>query len=210
MRKQLFKIASVAALMLALTSTSFAQESSSGGGFRLGLYGALPSGSGVAFTEGSSIGLLFDLGNNLEIGLGIAYNNYSSKSETEIPNMPTQTREENGSSWEIIPSVSYTLSKGDVVSYGAGLNIYLSSWSSERKQTGTDTITDEPDGMDMAFFPNFFIKAEPVKNFAVGLKAGLVYAMPGKEVDDSNNPIVTTRTSSAIGLGTELFLAFYL
>jgi len=205
MRKQLFKIAAVAALMLTLTSNAFADESSSGG-LRIGFYGALPNGNMNAFAGGGSVGVLVDLGNNLELGLGLAYYNSSTERKTEANNTTTTT--ENGnSSWEIIPNVSYVIRKGDIIGWGAGLNFHLSSNKQTAKDANGTSTTTEPDGMDMRIFPNFFIKAEVAKNFVVGLKPGIIINMPG-EVKSNNGQ--TTESTTQFALRTELFLAFYL
>lgn len=201
MRTKLYKILA-ATFVLAIASNAFAEESSSEG-FRLGFYGSLPDGGMNVFTEGGTVGVLFDLGNRVELGLGIGLISDSRTTETNIGNTTNKT--ENGASgWEIIPSGSYTLSKGDIISYGAGLNIYFASSSTTQTANGT-TTTVKPDGIDLAFLPNFFVKAEVTKNFAIGIRPGFLIAIPGKI---ENGQTTTSRT--IIGLGTELFLALYI
>jgi len=210
--RSISKILLAATLGLALTSTAFADEEESSGGLKLGFYGALPDGNLAAIGQDGmgSVGALLNLGNGLEVGLGLGYLSTSYTRETESSNQPKQTREVNSSAWELIPSVSYTIRKWSGPDWGAGLDIHLASWSSETKNTGANTEKEEPDGIDLAFYPNFFIKAEVVKNFNVGLKAGLAIYLPGEDKDDSNPNSIVTTNQSAITLRTELFFAFYL
>jgi len=203
MRKQLFKIASMAALMLALTSTAFAQESS-GGGFRIGFYGSLPAGNMAILEDGRdvrTVGALFDIGNGLEFGLGIGFYNYSHEVKITASG---DTQKNSRSAYEIIPSASYAFSRGDVISWGAGLDVHMGSYSQTNNNGGTSTTT-EPDGVDLAFVPNFFVKAEVAKNLVLGLKAGF-----GIELPSDQQPAGQEVSTTIIGLGTELFLAFYL
>jgi len=210
MRIKLSKIAQVAILGIALASNAFADESGSRG-FRFGFYGALPTDRpgilGLAGNSGNSaiglagsIGALFDLGNAWEFGLGIAIGHLGSETKSNN-NYST----ENGVTvWEIIPSASYAFSRGDILSWGAGLNLHFASYSISTTASGT-TTTDEPKNMDIAFFPNFFVKAEPVKNFALGLKTGIMVDMLGEQEPAPG----ATQNTTLIDFKTELFLAFY-
>jgi len=189
MRKQLFKIASMAALMLALTSNAFAEDAY--GGLRLGFYGTVSNGnpntigSGNGGTDGA-VGALLDFGNGLEAGLGLGFLNYGKTVDGNDDYSRT--------AWELIPGVSYAIRKGDIASWGAGLNIHLASWSDDN---------NDDNNVNLAFFPNFFMKAEVVKRFYAGLKTGIFIYMPG---EDEN-----TKTSEhTIHLRTELFFAFFL
>lgn len=187
------KMFKAAVALIVLTQVfSFAQESE-GGGFKVGFYGSI-AGGGTG-----EIGPLLDIGNNLELGLGIGITKSSQTRETT--NNPKE--EVTDFEWRIIPSVSFEIGKKDIISYGAGLSIRLSS-SSRDRTTGGETVTTEGN-MNMAFFPNFFLKAEAVKNFVVGLKTGLFIDMPGDEENGS-----TTISRSYINTRTEVFVAFYL
>jgi len=198
MRKQLFKIASMAVLMLALTSTAFAEDQYNG--LRLGFYGALPANPNTIGRTDGAVGALLDLGNNLELGLGLGYRSYSETTETAAGDGETTE-----SAWELIPGISYAIRKGDVASWGAGLNIHLASWSREEKPVAGNKTTTEPDNVDLAFFPNFFMKAEVAKRFFTGLKTGIFIDLPGE--DEHDNAKTNRHT---INLRTELFFAFFL
>jgi len=191
MRKQLFKIAAVATLMLALTSTAFADESK--GNLRLGFQATVVGLNGV--------GLLLDLGNNLELGLGLGFHNWSSSDKTTASGSEIK-RSEN--SWEIVPSVQYAFRRGDILSVGAGLDVGLGS-SSDSETVGGQTTTHESDGIDMDFFPNFFIKAEPFKRFVIGLKTGININVPATQCGDGHEC-----SETGIDLRTDVYVAFYL
>jgi len=193
------------------------KEASEGGSMKLGFYGSIADKSGVlGLLEGdkrgstivpigatSRIGLLLNLGSDLEFGLGFGLFKGSL------------TREDANSSpevamtvYEIVPSVSYRLGKIDFISYGAGLDINLAS-SSRSETRGGQTITDEPDGMDLAFYPNFFIRAEIVKNFQIWLKTGLfIYLLPEDKEGEGNS--ATTDSGSVISTKTEIGFSFFL
>jgi hypothetical protein len=218
---KMFKTA-IALIALAQVFSS-AQENE---GFRLGLYGTLAGGNdglagllgeegiGIVGTAGS-IGVLFNIGNGLEFGLGLGISSVSRTTESTYDG-ETETAEYGVFLWEIIPSVSYEFGKKDFISYGAGLNFHLASYSIDRTYDN-ETVTTKPKNMDMAFFPNFFIKADVVKNFAVGLKTGLMINMPGDEEDEEseyypgigNITYKTTTKISIIDTRTEVFAAFY-
>jgi hypothetical protein len=217
------KMLKIAIALIALTSVfSFAQESEDG--FKLGFYGSLTGGNaGLAglFEEAGdgsnigtvgSVGMLFNLGNGLELGIGIGIGSASYTFESSDGDR-TDTYERGFFLWEIIPSVSYEFGKKEFVGYGAGLNIHLASYSMD-ETAGGETVTTKPKNMDMAFFPNFFIKAEVVKNFVVGLKTGFMISMPGdvEDVDEDYYGNKTTETvkRSFIDTKTEVFVSFYL
>jgi len=193
------KMVKIAVMLVALTSVfSFADEDK--GGFKLGFQGGFGGDNGA-------IGLLFNLGNGLELGLGIAIYSNSVETTTESTG-PSQTSEDKYFSWAIGPSVSYQLGKKDLVSFGAGLDTEFRSWSASSKDAGV-SLTIEPAGIDMAFLPNFYIQVEPVKNFAIGLKTGFKIDLPGNKVDEGANT-KTTEKESTITTSTELFVSFYL
>jgi hypothetical protein len=189
--------------------------------FRFGFYGALSSGGGgianfddepISFIGvAGSMGMLFDIGNGLELGLGIGISRFSETEEIKYDgNRKDETREFSMSVWELIPSMSYAFVKKDIISYGAGLNLHFASWSETTSVDGK-TVTTEPPSMSVALFPNFFIKAEVVKNFAVGLKTGFMINMPGEEIDENDYSNSTeTKKCSIIDIKTELFVSFYL
>jgi hypothetical protein len=132
---------------------------------------------------------------------------YSATEEISAPGVSNKT-ESSAMVWEMIPGISYEIGKGDLIRYGAGLDIHLSSWSSDYTAAGT-TVTTEPANMDMAFFPNFYVSAEVVKNFNIGLRTGIMVYMPGDEEEEEYGVKQTTKTS-AILTRTELFASFYL
>jgi len=199
MRKQLFKIASMAALMLTLTSNAFAEDAYNG--LRLGFYGAVSADDDrtIGDTYGT-VGALLNFGNGFEAGLGLGFRNHGQTTESAAGDS-----EKSESAWELIPGVSYAIRKGDIASWGAGLNIHLASWSTEDKPAGGNKATTEPDNIDLAFFPNFFMKAELAKRFFTGLKTGVMVLLPG-EVEGANG----TTNEHTIHLRTELFFAFFL
>jgi hypothetical protein len=199
------KILKIAVMLVALTSVfAFAnkeKDKDSKGGFEVGFYGSLGNATG-------QIGTLFSLGNGLEIGLGLGIGSSSETIETK--GTISNKEESSDFSWKVIPSVSYQFGKKEFVGYGAGLDIGLSSWSKTRPVPGGNgTETTKPKNIDMAFFPNFFIKAEVVKNFYIGLKTGVGIGMPG---DDEVSAGGTTTTTSYLSwnTATEVFVAFYL
>jgi len=190
----------MAIVLVALTSVfSFADEDK--GGFKLGFQGE------IGWSD--KIGLLFNLGNGLELGLGIGISSHSQEITREIPQNPNETGELSNFSWAIAPSVAYQLGKKDLISYGAGLDIEIASWSQSMTSSGT-TLTIKPDGIDMGFIPNFYIKVEPVKNFVIGLKTGIGIFIPGKTVDDQLPSHKDTTTETNIDTATSLFVSFYL
>jgi len=217
------KMIKTAIALVAFTSVfSFADENE--GGFKVGFYGSLASGGGssifgslaggngvISAVGGTNaIGALFNLGNGLELGFGLGISNIS----VETSGGPT-TQEVSFLQWEIIPSASYQLGKKDFVSYGAGLSVHLASYSMDQTSSGT-TVTTKPKNMDMGFFPNFYIKADVVKNFCVGLKTGFMINMPGDDEQDGPPNTTTgaattiTTSTSIIDTKTEIFVSFYL
>ena len=194
------KMVKIAIVLVALTAVfSFAQEG--GGGFRMGFQGGFGGDNG-------SIGLLFNLGNGLELGLGVSISSKSREVTTESSG-PSTTDENSAFVWAIAPSVSYEIGKKDLISYGAGLDVAIASWSRTQTSGGT-SVTIKPDGITMGFLPNFYIQVEPVKNFVVGLKTGIMILMPGKEVDDQSPAYKETTTKTDIDTATQLFVSFYL
>jgi hypothetical protein len=188
----------------AAKSAKKAKDDGEGGGMKLGFYGSIAGGVTLMDVEGypvSSLGLLFNLGNGLEIGLGIGYANAS----VTITPTEGQSTDRSFMTYEIIPSISYQFGKAEAISFGAGLDIHLSSWSETAPGPDGNNLTTEPLGMTMAFFPNFNIRAELAKNFQVGLKAGLMVVMPPEEKDDWSS----TKTT-AMGTRTEVGFNYYI
>jgi len=199
------KMVKIAVVLVALASVfSFADGDKDKGGFKLGFEGSIG--------DVGSIGLLFNLGNGLEAGLGIAYYTFSQEITEETSTPPATKEEHSLSTWAIAPSVAYQLGKKDLVSYGAGLQFMLSSWSKTDPATppATGTTTTKPDGMDMAFIPNFYIKVEPVKNFVLGLRTGISIYLPADDVYEIPGSYKKTTKSSEINTATSVFIAFYL
>jgi len=195
------KMVKMAIVLVALASVfSFADEDK--GGFKMG------------FTAGvggsSNIGLLFNLGSGIEAGLGLRYHSETTETTTEATGNPTNKAEVSESRWAIAPSASYQLRKKDLISYGAGLDLAFSSWSHTQPDPSTgNSVTTKPDGIDMWFDPNFYIKVEPVNNFVLGLKTGIdIYLRANKENKTSTTKI--TEKHSEIGTFTSVFVAFYL
>jgi len=207
------KMIKTAIALIVLTSAfSFADESE--GGFKLGFYGTLAGGNAalasyVEATVGTTgaVGVLFNLGSGLEFGLGLGLGSLSVTT-TETDGNSSRESERSMFVWEIIPSASYEIGKKDFIRYGAGLNIHLASYSLDETVSGTTTTT-KPKNMDMAFFPNFYIKGEVVKNFFIGLKTGLMINMPGDGEEETYGGKRTTETS-IIDTKTEVFVNFYL
>ena len=196
----------------------------SSGGFKLGFYGTLVGGNTlselIALTsEGGEdgfdinnakvgqIGALFDIGNGLEISLGIGITR-ASVSVTVDYNGTSTTSDGSLMLYELVPGISYQLGKNNFIKYGAGLDISLSSWSITQDAGGT-SVTYEPSGMTFAFTPNFYVKAEVVKDFYVHLKTGLVIALPPTEEDGDENYSVSTSTT-IIGTKTEIGVSYYI
>jgi hypothetical protein len=194
-----------------------------GGGLKIGFYGSLAtSGTGnIGQIEQAAtdeffllinampmghVGALFNLGNDLELGLGFGFNRMSSTEKTSAPNY---SREEENviTMWEIVPSAYYQLGKGDFVSYGAGLDLHLASWSITVKDDD-DSETVKPDGVNIALFPNFQLKAEIVKDFQVWLKTGLMIVKPATQED--GEAIKYTSSGMIISAKTAIGVSFYL
>jgi hypothetical protein len=203
-------------------TTAFAQE---GGGLKAGFYGSIAS-SGVSNLSGISaevlagalpvvlptgqLGLLVNLG-SLEISLGFGYNSFSTTDETVTPNNPTTKEETSVSVWEVIPGISYTIRQlqSIPIGYGVGVDVHLGSYSMDVTSSGK-TTTIKPESINMAFFPNFKIQSEIVKNFKIGLKTGLMIVLPADEKDESSLPSVTTTSKTLMGTRTEVGFSFYL
>lgn len=208
-------------------------ESSSEDGFKLGFYGTIAGTPGIAISAGeigklasedlgvdgppvqlgiSYLGLLFNLGGGIEIGLGLGLSRLSVAIESQSVGAPTLKQDVSVMLYELIPSVSYQLGKIDFISYGAGLDAHLSTWSyTHPKDDGTTgTQTDEPNSMDMGFFPNFYIKAEIIKNFQIGLKTGLFMIMPGDAIWEIPGALKITASTMLISTKTEVGVSFYL
>jgi hypothetical protein len=185
-------------------------------GFKFGFYGSINPLS-IAYSSSpnigggiGSIGLLFNFGIGLEIGLGLGYRStsYEIKADGETING------NNTNAWEIIPSISYQINKKNAISYGIDLDVHLSSWSVKNKQQFGPSDTDKAEGMDMAFFPNFFLFVEVVKNFHIGLKTGVLINLPAAYKEKRNDPLNTPnnmlRRRSSKTTNTQIVFSWYL
>jgi hypothetical protein len=207
-----------------LATQAFADESSdaSSGGFKLGFYGSIaniglngPSdfsfvsdiedldNLSMSETPMGYIGILFDLGMGLELGLGFGLARISMAMEFDYPGM--SDRELNGIAYEFVPSISYQIGKTDLISYSAGLDFHLSSWSMTVKE-GNRSTTIEPESFGMGLFPNFQLKAEIVKNFQVWLKTGLMIVMPSDIAEEDFYTISTTLMGTRTSVGVSFYL----
>jgi len=195
-------------------------EASDDGSTKLGFYGSIAGASFDFLQEMGSeldvepiigttsrIGLLLNLGSDLELGLGIGFLRFSSTVTQSSPNGSTEGTVA-ATMYEIVPSISYQLGKAGFVGYGLGVDVYLASWS-VNISSGGESVTEEPDGMDLAFYPNFILRAEIVKNFQIWLKAGLfIYMLP--ENKDEDYGYTTTISSSVMSTKTEIGFSFFL
>lgn len=199
-----------------------AKDASESGSFKLGFYGSLVGGvnmlsAGISTGDSeddeeipdfsiaspNKVGVLFNLGNGLEINFGIGILRYSQTVEMEI-GKSTQTSEGSLMVYEIVIGAAYQLGKTNFISYGTGLDISLSSWSMTFTEEG-ESVTVEPEGMTMIFTPNFYVKAEIVKDFYVDLKAGLTIAIP-----PSVERTGYSQSSMLIGTKTEVGVSYYI
>jgi hypothetical protein len=201
-----------------------AKSKESDGGLKIGFYGSIATSGGSEFKvqlqdelqsmgqvmrvdmdpgftpSMERVGVLFDLGNGFELGLGIGFNRFSMTIE-----MGGNEAEVSALIYELVPSVSYQLGKKEFISYDAGLDFHLASWSITTK-IGDESETDEPDGMNIALFPYFQLRAEIVKDFQFWLKAGLMVEMPSKKEPEEGLTISNNFMSAKTAIGVSFYL----
>jgi hypothetical protein len=180
--------------------------------FKFGFYGVIFKSSAFHLSQKDkrnyysyigdlgTLGFLCRLSSGLEISLGLGFGRTSEYIDGE----ERDGTEIHIEAYELIPGVSYELGKGDFVSYGVGFNFHIGSNSVNNITSDSEAYT-EPKGWDMAFFPNIYAKAELVKDFAIGLKAGYIVIMPGDKIGDR-----ISAKSSLKDIRTEASIAFYL
>ena len=209
----------------AAKKASETSDASDDGSMKVGFYGSIANKGLLGPLEGeiesatvpigaaSRIGLLLNLGSDLELGLGFGLFKFSATITTKTP---SRSEEETISMtmYEIVPSLSYQLGKTGFVGYGLGLDVHLASWSASAPGEDDDgepiTVTREPDGMDIAFYPNFILRAEIVKNFQIWLKTGLFIYMPPEDKDDYGDGYSSTTSGSIMSTKTEIGFSFFL
>jgi len=148
-------------------------------------------GLSAGFDGSPVIGLVYDMGSGIELGLGFGLNRLQY----------TQTRgDEEGAvslqEWKIVLDFSYALGKG-LLDYGIGAQgIILSS-----------TFRNEDGAMDKGIFPYFYTSAELLKNVSLFLKAGALVNLLADGTNDGNS--YTTTGNMNINFQSSVGLTFY-
>jgi hypothetical protein len=192
-----------------------AEPKSDGREFRFGLYGAISSTPVInnyidvadLGTMGK-IGLLFDLPNKLELGLGLSFARFS---RTDAYTIQGVSEEENIAITfvEFTPGISYKLGERHLTSYGIGLDISLGYVSISEDVDGRVSASIST-GWQVAFFPNFNLGLEVFKNLNVGLKTGFIVTMLPEDSAVESGVASIKRNDMLIDLKTEIFASFYL
>ncbi|MDR3000142.1 MAG: hypothetical protein LBU89_02665 [Fibromonadaceae bacterium] len=109
----------------------------------------------VAASGGSIpvIGLVYDMGSGMEIGVGLGLHRTS-----QTPDDPNAVVPDPDMEIALVPSIKYALGKG-LLGYGVGVEIPVIN----RGEAGTD----------IGGFPFFYVNAELVKNVSLSLLAGV-------------------------------------
>jgi hypothetical protein len=195
--------------------TAAAAPKTDGGEFRFGLYGAISStpvlNNFLDITnlgKLGKVGLLFDLPNAVELGLGLSFARYSQTLNANR-NGVTQDFDISFTFVDFTPGISYELGKRNLTNYGIGLDISL-GYISVDADSDDSVPSSISTGWNIAFFPNFNLELEVFKNLNVGLKTGFIVTMPPEETDVISTTAKDTYNHMLIDLKTEIFASFYL
>jgi hypothetical protein len=171
-----------------------AKKSSESGPSRFGLQVSF-SGN-LNTVDIGSVGFVYDLGNGMELGLGLGVYR-EQRTMSEIPEGAEQP--EAVQSISITPSFSYDLGKG-LLDYGIGVDVAVVMEPKGGRR---------PDGGNSFYgFPNFYAKAELVKNVLLKVSAGVIVGMEA-EVPSSGEGAYDGYKDMTIQLSTSGTVIFY-
>jgi len=150
---------------------------------RVGLY------TGFGGAPGTTIGIVYDMGNDIQFGLGVGLNRRTltpyvlDTNTTDVHDDYMAGEAETVQTWTVSPVVIYRLGKG-LLGYGLSLGATISG-STEEYEDGVTNIS---------VTPSFYVSAALVPNVVLSLGAGIRADILGEipEVRESGLNLQTT------------------
>jgi hypothetical protein len=160
---------------------------------------AAPSRIGLSagFNGSPVIGLAYDMGSGIELGLGLSLNREQYTKNTKRGD-DVETEDISLQKYRFILDFSYEFGK-EILGYGIGAQGIISG----------STTLENPDGaMDKGLFPYFYVSGELLKNVSLFLKAGAFINMMDDDLISQTPP--TSRTGRInIEFQSSVGLTFY-